>query len=188
MEKETNVAQEETVVTPGAEKETENNSTWTLESLTKELEKTRKEAASTRVKLRKFEEEAAKKVEEEALKNGEVTKLYEQTKTELNKTRQEVEEYRQLQQEEFDSIVSSFSDDDKSLIPENISLTEKLRLAKKLNAKFNSIERTPERTPGVITPSSKSKSAYGGHADKLEWAEKDPEGLLKEVQLRGLHF
>lgn len=175
---------QETVTNPSTQEETASTKT-TLEgeSLAKELEKTRKEAAKYRTQLRDYEEAQKMKELEEQKARGEYQNLYTQ-QVELNKTLQEeLNTFKKSQEDEYGSLIKDWKEEDLALIPSSLPISEKLSLAKRLSSRL-----TPIPVPGTTSVVGNKHGKFGGFATKEEWAEKDPAGYIKQVETYGLNF
>lgn len=166
-----NTSQEEAA----ANQEEAAKTTLSGDELAKELDKVRKEAAKWRNKVREHEEIEKKVQEEEARKRGEFEALYTKEAEAKKALEAQLAKVWDVQQQELEALTKSWTDDDKALIPDYPTVTEKLTYARKLSARLNQV--TPP-TPGTTGNTGTRANKFGGYSSNEEWSNKDPEGFL----------
>lgn len=145
-----------------------------VEALQKELKKTREEAAKYRTKLKERETE-------EAVKRGELESLYNQEAERAKQLEAEVTAFQAQQQEELESITSAWKEED-CIIPASLSLSEKLKLAKRLDAKY----KAAVPSVGVTGAHGAREGKFNGYSSNNEWASEDPASYLEYFKTKKL--
>ena len=135
------------------------------------------QANDYKAELDKFKAEQETARQNQLEKQGEYKTLLGEANSKIEKLSAIANEYTEYKTNKRSSIMETITSDDDKVIAEGLSL-DKLEMFAKRVTQTNTVG-TPNQRPANST---KGTGEFGGYSSYVEWAEKDPEGYVKNNQ------